>query len=262
MAFSRHLCLFLVIALPGAIASATDIYIIAGQSNAWRLGSLAGIPGEESGSILYFGMACSSRPEKAQLTIIKKLHPSISGAGLAGTLRAKARKDIVFIQYGVCGSSLNDTANWYPGDNPAAAITNDEGLYQSFTRYLADIRLQLEAEGIQWKVDGLFWHQGEADTGHDLTTYEQNLRNLFWRFRNDLGENLPIIAGHIRDLDAASRQLNLAIDAVADTDPLFAVVPLDGLPFESPTDVHVKPAGCIVLGERLAEAFMKLQRHP
>lgn len=258
MKTSLPLILYVVAVLSASLSDATEIYIVAGQSNGWRLSSIAGIPGESSASIRYFGMGCSSRPDKATLTTIGKLHPSTSGSGLAGALRDQAGEDIVFIQYCVCGTSLGDVANWFPGEDPAGGKVNDAGLYGSFTRYLADVRLQLEAEGIEWKVDGLFWHQGESDVKRDSAVHQKNLENLFWRFRKDLGEELPIVAGHIRDLDEGSRGINRAIDAVARVDLKMTVVNLEGLPFESATDVHVKPAGCIVLGERMAEAMAGL----
>ncbi|MDF1741668.1 MAG: sialate O-acetylesterase [Verrucomicrobiales bacterium] len=250
--------LFALIALSASLSTAAEIYIVAGQSNGWRLSSIAGIPGEASASIRYFGMGCSSRPDKATLTVIEKLHPSTSGAGLAGALREQAGEDIVFIQYCVCGTSLGDVVNWFPGDDPAKGEVNDAGLYGSFTRYLADVRLQLEAEGIEWKVDGLFWHQGESDIKRESAEHQKNLENLFWRFRMDLGKELPIVAGHIRDLGEGSRGINRAIDAVAASDPNITVVNLDGLPFQSETDVHVRPDGCITLGKRMAEAMSVL----
>ena len=240
-------------------SNAAEIYIVAGQSNGWRLSSIAEGPGEAAKPIRYFGMGCSTRPDKASMTVIEKLHPSTSGAGLAGALRDGSDTEIVFIQYCVCGTSLGDEVNWYPGEDPAAGKVNDAGLFGSFTKYLADVRAQLEKEGIEWKVDGLFWHQGEADVKRSSEEHEQNLKNLIFRFRQDLRKDLPIVAGHIRDLDEGSRGINRALDAVAASDPKMAVVNLDGLPFESPTDVHVKPAGCIVLGGRMVEALKALK---
>ncbi len=251
-------CFFALLFLLCSVVSATDIYIVAGQSNGWRLSRIAGVSGDAPSTIRYFGMGCTSRPDKAKMTRIKKLHPSTSGAGLAGALRDHSSKDIVFIQYCVCGTSLGDLANWYPGEDPASGKVNDAGLYGAFTKYLADARLQLEAEGIAWKVDGLFWHQGESDVRRSSDEHEKNLKNLFLRFRKDLGKDLPIVAGHIRDLDEGSRGINKALDAVAASDPKMSVASLEGLPFESPTNVHIKSAGCITLGERMVEAYQSL----
>lgn len=106
---------------------------------------------------------------------------------------------------------------------------------------------------------GLFWHQGESDIKRSSAEHEKNLTNLLARFRHDLGAELPVVAGHIRDLDEGSRGINRALDAVAAADPRMTVVKLDGLPFESPTDVHVKPEGCRTLGERMVEALKTLE---
>ena len=253
-------CLLWLAWFPIQTANAADVYIVAGQSNGWRLGSIAGIAGEADAPIHYFGMSCSSRPDTAKLQEIHALHPSSSGTGLAAALRKLSGKEIIFVQYCVCGTSLGDVINWYPGEDPLHGKANDAGLYASFTRYLADARRQIEALGIEWNVRALFWHQGEADVKRSSAEHEKNLRNLLARFRHDLGPDLPVIAGHIRDLDEGSRGINRALDAVAATDGRMAVVKLDGLPFESPTDVHVKPEGCRTLGERMVEALKELPR--
>lgn len=251
--------LFLLALVLSNNARSADVYIVAGQSNGWRLGSIAGVAGEADAPIHYFGMSCSSRPDTAKMQVIEKLHPSSSGTGLAGALQQHSGREIIFIQYCVCGTSLGDVANWYPGDDPLHGKANEAGLYGSFTRYLADARRQIEALGIEWNVKGLFWHQGEADIKRSSAEHEKNLTNLLARFRHDLGAELPVIAGHIRDLNDGSRGINRALDAVAAADSRMAVVKLDGLPFESPTDVHVKPEGCRVLGERMVEALKTIE---
>lgn len=250
--------LLLAAVFSSSVATATDVYLVAGQSNGWRLSSLASIAGETDASVYYFGMDCSSRPDTAKLQILEALHPSSSGTGLAESLRQLSGGDIIFVQYCVCGTSLGDVVNWYPGDDPQQGKVNDAGLYGSFTRYLADARHQVEALGMKWEVKGLFWHQGESDVTRESAEHERNLRNLVSRFRKDLGADLPIVAGHIRDLDEGSRGINLALDAVATEDPNFAVVNLDGLPFESATDVHVKPEGCRALGVKMVDALRGL----
>lgn len=252
--------LLALILIPAGFANSADVYIVAGQSNGWRLSHLAGVPGETASPIRYFGMGCSSRPETAKMTVIETLHPSISGTGLAEALRKHSGEEIIFVQYCVCGTSLGEVSNWYPGEDPLNGKVNDAGLYGSFTKYLADAKRQIEALGIEWKVKGLFWHQGESDVKRSSAEHEKNLTHLFARFRHDLGSNLPIVAGHIRDLDEGSRGINRALDAVAEADTRIAVVTLDGLPFESPTDVHVKPEGCHLLGVRMVEALKKLEK--
>jgi hypothetical protein len=258
----RIYLMFRFILLALAIASATfageaDIYIVAGQSNGWRLSSLAAAPGKDSHMIHYFGMACGSRPTAAKLQQIDHVNPKTSGAGLATALLQQSKKDIVFIQYCVCGSSLNDVANWQPGEDPLQGKVNDAGLYGCFSQYLADARRQLEALGIKGKVRALFWHQGESDVRVPPERHKANLQRLFARFRQDLGQDLRIVAGHIRELDQRSRGVNQTLDAIASADPLTTVIPLVDLEFESATDVHIKPASCIKLGQRMADSLLR-----
>lgn len=237
------------------LAAEADIYIVAGQSNGWRLSSTSSVPGKAKHLIYYFPMGCTTRPDKSEAKIIECVNPKTMGSGIVTALRDRSGKDIVFIQYCVCGSSLGDVANWYPGDDPTTGKVNNAGLYGSFTRYLTDVRRQVEALGIEWKVKALFWHQGESDVSRTPEVHEKNLCNLFIRFRQDLGADLPIVAAHIRELDVRSRGINRALDAVDAIDALMIAVKADDLIYESPTNVHIKTEGCITLGKRMVEAL-------
>ncbi len=253
----KHLLLALVFTTTSLRAADIDIYLVAGQSNGWRLSLLAAEPGEAGRQVSYFGMGCTSRPTTATLKQIDRLHPKISGSGLAGALLKHSGKDIAFIQYCVCGSSLNDTINWQPGEDPVNGRANEAGLYASMKTYVADARRQLEALGLTGKIKAVFWHQGEADVKVGREKHEKNLRHLFARFRQDFGADLPIIAGHIRPLDAASVAINQALDAQADK--RTKIVPVDGLDFESLTNVHIKPLSCIELGARMVRALQDIE---
>lgn len=208
---------------------------------------------------MYFPMACVSRPESSEMQVIRHLHPSSQGVGLAEELLNHADgEDIIFIQYCVCGTSLSDAINWYPGDDPAAGKVNDAGLYAKFLKYAADARRQVEAAGHEWKVKGVFWHQGEADSNAQAENYEANFRRLIARLRIDWGADLPVVAGKIRSLTDEARKVNEALNAVAGDEPKLAVVEVDDLPAETPTNVHFNTAGCQELGRRLARAFFEL----
>jgi hypothetical protein len=253
---------FVMLAAP-QIAMAIDVYIVAGQSNGWRLSSIAAYPNRtDKHKIYYFPMACGSRPTTAKLQVLDSLHPSAQGKGLAAELLRQADDDIVIFQYCVCGTSLYNKINWYPGDDPAAGELNDEGLYASFLTTLTDARAQAELLGLDWQVKALFWHQGESDAANMTlaATYETNFRHLVTRLRSDLGEDLPIIAGHVRDLNDAYRTVNAAMDAVAADDQRMVTVSGADLTFESPTDVHFNTPGCHEFGRRLGVAYHTLQQ--
>jgi hypothetical protein len=243
-----------------ANAFAADVYIVAGQSNGWRLGYNADYPGrKDDKKVYYFGMACGARTPPAKLTVINSLHPGVYGYGLADSLRKQTDNEIIILQFCVCGTSINAPVNWYPGDDPAAGKVNDKGLYGSFLNYYADAKRQAEAQELTWNVQGLFWHQGESDSNAPYAAdYQRNLANLIVRFRNDLGADLPIIVGHIRQLNESTATINAAIDDIAAADSRVAAVASNDLTFESPTDVHFNLPGCHALGKRLAEAYIEL----
>jgi hypothetical protein len=257
---------FLVFALL-APASAVDVYVVAGQSNGWRLSHLGeGGPGTGP-KVHYFGMNCISEPEVATLKTLKTLSTQTMGSGLASSLVAQAGgRDIVFVQYSRCGASIMHRAknSWWPGENPAAGKRFDEGVFASFEKYLASARTQVERDlGEKWEVKGLFWHQGETDQSADKTAFERDLRNVFARLRGLLGADVPIVAAHIRDLGPGQRGINAVLDKLAAEDSRMATVNLDGAAYERDREgapnVHIALKGCELVGRRMAAAMAGLR---
>ena len=247
-----------------------DIYIVCGQSNAWRLGYVAPAKEGESGpGLYYFGMACTSQPETARLQQIEKISPTTYGSGLASALRQAGGRDVVLIQYAVCGSGLKNPGGWFPGEQPDKGKLHDAGIYGSFSRYMADVRREVEALGIEWKIKGLFWHQGESDVKTPPAEHELNLQHLFARFRQDFGNELPIVAGEIREVDDDARAMNRTLAAADAADALMITVPAADLAFDPPSknspdkpNVHFSTQGCHALGKRMVDAMMSLSPAP
>jgi len=244
------------------VTFAADVYIVAGQSNGWRLGYNADYPGrKDEKTVYYFGMACAARTPQAKLTVINSLHDGVYGYGLTDALRKHADNDIIILQFCVCGTSINAPINWYPGDDPMAGKVNNEGLYGSFLKYVTEAKRLATAQDLTWNVKGLFWHQGESDANAlHADNYQLNLDHLIYRFRKDLGADLPIVIGHIRQLNASTATINAGIDRIAAAHPRIASVPSSDLTFESATDVHFNLAGCHALGKRLAHAYFELAK--
>ena len=244
-------------------AWAIDAYLVAGQSNGWRISHLKQGPEEKKGpKVYYFGMDCVSEPDTAKLVTLTNLHEGTMGYGLAQALVEKSGKDIVFIQYCRCGASvLNPAVNgWWPGDDPAGGKVFDEGLFGRFQSYLKSARAQVKQElNEELEFKGMFWHQGESDAESDKVKFQATVTNLFGRFRGELGENVPIIAGHIRELREGSRAINTTLDAIAKQDAKMLTVPLTGLEFapdrEGRPDVHIALSGCHELGRRMVRAL-------
>ncbi|MEM9016794.1 MAG: beta-propeller fold lactonase family protein [Verrucomicrobiota bacterium] len=261
--------LLLVLLALTPFASAIDTYIVAGQSNGWRLSSLA--PGNEAiegPSIHYFGMQCVSEPEESEMITLTSLSPTHKGTGLAQALLNQANgEDIVFIQYCRCGAPVTGESekSWWPGSDPANGETFEGGLFAKFETYLTRARAQVQSEiGEDLKFKGIFWHQGESDESTDKILFEETLAKVFGRFRDitDTPE-LPIVAGHIRELSEGRAGVNAAISRIAANDPNITAIPLSNLTFEpdkeGKPDVHIATAGCHELGQQMAGAMEKLQ---
>ncbi len=255
------------ILMPHQKASAIDVYIVAGQSNGWRLSNLAaGDPAKaDKHQVYYYGMQCVSEPQQSEFTLLKSLSKGRMGYGLADSLRKLSDDDIIFIQYCRCGAGVWDKSGkgWYPGDDPANGKVHNSGLYGKFLKYLAHAKQSAEKDhGLTWNVKGLIWHQGESDSKFPAEKYADSLPKLFWRFRHDIKADLPIVAAHIRELNDGRKNINLTLDQIAKQDPLFIVVPSNDLQFEADREgkanVHFALKGCADLGRRMAAALAKL----
>ena len=116
-------CLSAWLTVPSS-ASAIDVYIVAGQSNGWRISHLrqSGNAGAGSSSkVHYFGMKCVSEPAKPnESPVISDLDAKTMGYGLADSLLELSNDDIIFVQFCRCGSGLwNREVNG--GEGPGAA---------------------------------------------------------------------------------------------------------------------------------------------
>jgi hypothetical protein len=241
---------------------AIDVYIVAGQSNGWRISTLAQGGGKLKGKIHYFGMKCVSEPTQGRFRTLTGLNEKTMGSVLGKSLSDISSDDIVFIQFCRCGAGVWDKRKqgWYPGDDPKNGKVHDDGLYGCFTQYIKHARGVVEHKlKLKWEVKGLFWHQGESDSrAEHVGKYEDRLGNLFYRFRNDLGANLPIVIGPVRELNDLNKKINAITKKMADADANMAVIDVKGLTFESPTNVHFNRAGCHEMTRRMAAAYGKM----
>ncbi len=248
------------------LSHAVDVYVVAGQSNGWRMSHLAEGSDRSGSAVHYFGMNCVTEPEESKMATLAGLSLETMGYGLADAFRRRSGKEIVFVQYCRCGAPVTARAvnSWFPGDDLAKGGVFADGLFSRFGKYLRSAQEQVEASGRTWEVKGLIWHQGESDVSSDSAVFERNLRRVFERFRSLLGADLPIVAGHIRDLGEKQRSVNSVLDRLAREDPLLATVGLDGVTYEHDDregrpNVHIDKPGCHLLGRRLAAALTGLQ---
>ncbi len=245
---------------------AVDVYIVAGQSNGWRMSHLAAGTQSEGPAVHYFGMDCVSEPEGSTMRTLSSLSAGTMGFGLADALRRKSDGEIVVVQYCRCGAPVTVSAqnSWFPGEDPENGKVFEGGLMVRFEKYIKSAREQVEQSGRTWEVKGVIWHQGESDVPSDKMIFERDLRNVFKRFRSLLGPDVPIVAGHIRDLGERQRAVNDVLDRLAGQDPLLTAVRLDGVTYEGDDksgnpNVHIDRAGCHTLGRSMVKALDKMR---
>lgn len=246
---------------------AIDTYIVAGQSNGHRLSQLREDPNAEASEgprIHYFGMECVSEPEESMMVTLTSLDPESKGAGLAQSLLDRSGgEDIVLIQYCRCGAPVTEETekSWWPGKNPREGDTFEGGLFAKFETYLTRARAQVQSEvGTDLDFKGLFWHQGESDASTDRALFRKTIRDVFWRFRDITGNpKLPVVAGHIREINEDRAKINLVLSRVASRDLNLTVIPLSNLEFSPDNNgtpnVHFATSGCHELGRQMAGAM-------
>tara|TARA_R110002072_G_scaffold273219_4_gene433818 strand:+ start:8053 stop:10380 length:2328 start_codon:yes stop_codon:yes gene_type:complete len=257
-----------VVPIAAQAGKPTDVYVVAGQSNGFRLSSLAQgnkpIPGGHK--IYYYGMECVSEPVRSTFKVLTGLHPGSMGTELALRLVEQSAGDIIFIQYCRCGAPLTTKTaiSWFPGAAPADGELFDGGLYPKFQSYIAHARQSAAQDHqLSWRIKGLFWHQGESDASPALASgHQKALQNLFWRFRQDLGQDLQIICGEIRPLTVGARVINAGMAALAEADPRTSLVVTSNIEMPSnpsrPGDVHFGLPACREIGQRFARELGRL----
>ncbi|WP_071585713.1 sialate O-acetylesterase [Ochrovirga pacifica] len=113
--------------------------------------------------------------------------------------------DFLLIKTAVGGTSLYGA--WNPNWTQEKAKIAERGaarqsmqLYQKHIKNIKSNLAVLESKGIPYKIVGVLWMQGEADTNNELkaTAYQQNLENLIAAYRKEFGiEKLPFVIGQI-----------------------------------------------------------------
>jgi len=240
-----------------------EIYLVLGESNGWRLGRLEAGAQPANQRVYYFGMECETTPESARLQVLDRLDPAAGGFGLADSLAKKGGRDLVMVQYAVCGASQLGASEWYPNGTSSTARSHQDGLYGSFARYVSDVRRQVEALGFEWKVSGIFWVQDESAPDKKQAVNPGDINKLFSRLRQDFGADVPIISARISDSGEGARGVNRTPNVIESNIPGVVVVPANDLPFDREPTVkgalnpHLSAVGCQTLGERLAETLMR-----
>lgn len=247
-----------------------ETYLFAGQSNMDGRGRVADlIPAQRQplkDAVIFYHNAPRGSEGWQPLVPGYSIAPGYRGAlpsptfgleiGFARALSAaQSGHHFAFIKVSKGGTSL--TKDWNPG---VKGQPDTQGpCYRDLITTLAQASEALTSKGgtITWR--GAVWHQGESDAGSTVEVYEQRLKKFINRLREDLGQpDLPVVVGEVFDNGKRDSVLK-AQRTVALQMPHVGLANAQGLK-TSDAGTHFDAASQLTLGERCAQAMLKLQR--
>lgn len=161
---------------------------------------------------------------------------------------------VAIIKVGYFGTNLAE--DWHPD------ATAGNQLYALLRRQVTNALDRLRAERREFQVAGFFWMQGGSDGAKAAfaARYEENLRLLIERMRADFTRvDTPFVIGRIpRTANSPQRDIVRAAHVkLGTTLPRTTWVDTDDLLCDT-DGVHLLAPGIITVGERMAEAWLKL----
>ncbi len=269
------LCLF---GLSAATAEDVDVYFVTGQSNAINFAKEAGTGSTGVDFTLHFARTADIFNDFPNHTGVANSFSSDSlnmalGTSILASGLQQDNRDVAIFSFARNGAGLHQNTGpdanpwiWYPGADPAVGDVFNDSLYANSISWNQARLTELVNAGHNPTVKGLFWFQGEKDGRlGDHGVYGENFDNLVYRFRQDYGQDLPVVATQIREVTdtAANREvINDTLQQAANNDPLMDFVLTEDLEFRSATDVHLNSAGHAALAPRWSESMLSLQAVP
>ena len=131
--------------------------------------------------------------------------------------------------------------------------TNDSNIYEHCVRRTREV---LQQGG--GTLAGVLFHQGESD--NSSPDWKPAVENVVLNFRQDLGNNVPFIFGHLIPVTEFADH-NQMIDSLKNTSNCLDVVSSQDLSYESDR-LHFDEQGSLGLGERYADKMLEFLRSP
>ena len=252
-----HLCA--VLAATAAAAAelppreSFHLFLLVGQSNMAGRGKVTAEDQAPPARVLMLNR------DGAWVPAVDPMHfdkPAAVGVGLGRTfgLRLAAARPGVTIGLIPCAVGGSPIDAWQPG-----------AYYEPTKSHPWDDALRRAHRALQaGTLKGILWHQGESDSKPELAAaYAAKLHALIARFRRELAApNVPFIAGQMGRFadapwDAAREQVDRVHRELPAHVPFTAFVSAEGLAHKG-DKVHFDAASYRTLGERYAEAFLRL----
>lgn len=162
------------------------------------------------------------------------------------------------------GSSLH--TDWLPGGN--ATTTGDGPDYQAFQTTVNNALASLATlyPGASVQLEGMVWHQGEADAGSPATAnaYKANLTRFIADIRATYGKDLNFGIVQLSNNQTLLNPTRLAAvkaaqAAVATANPRNYLVTTDDLPMGGASNIHLGTPGNLTVGSRLAAGMQQVR---
>ncbi|NWK56233.1 sulfatase-like hydrolase/transferase [Verrucomicrobiaceae bacterium N1E253] len=235
------------------------VFIIAGQSNAVRLGSIIPDPNKKNPigcDIHTYLNTCILKSNVAEkrhqqvVTIPAKSSVRGAGEGMARELATRYPDGFGVIRYAICGSSLHN--DWKPDEK--------NGYYQQyFEPFIAQGMKALEKQsGRKAEIKAVFWHQGESNS-HSLKTVNDHgklLPIIIHKFHTRYN-NVPFILGEIREFTNKPNHaaLNAQMRKIAAASPFVDIISSRDAEGQTPSNVHFSSRGCAQMAARYVTAW-------
>lgn len=227
------------------------VFIMAGQSNMAGRGQVEPMDTLPDSRILSINKAGELIIAKEPLHFYEPTRTGLDcGLSFAKTLTDQLphRITVLIIPTAVGGSSVTQ---WL-GDSTYRAV-----------QLLTNFKQKVEMGKRYGEIKGILWHQGESDANQrDLPLYKNKLTQLFTRFRTMVGDaQLPIMVGELGSYSGKAdwQNINKEIHAYAAADDHTAVINTADLKHKGDT-VHFNAEGQRMLGQRFADAYLKLNK--
>ncbi len=254
----------------GAESNAAQVYLLAGQSNMDGRGRVNELSAEQKkprgDTMIYYKNPPFASVGWVTLEAGYSVAPGFRGTlpsetfgpeiGFAARMsQASVGVTLALIKASKGGTSL--AKDWNPG---AQGDLQSQGpCYQNLVATTREALTALQKAGIQPRLQGMLWHQGESDSGLGTENYAQRLKEFVKRIREDLGqEDLPIAVATVFDDGTPGRvQIRAAQKQVVESMPYMRLVTVDGLT-TSDQGTHLDTDSQIILGQRFAESMQGL----
>lgn len=226
------------------------VFVFAGQSNMLgKRAKAADLPtelqGEQKDALFFNGTEWT--PLAPGKTEVEGFGPEIS---CAKVLASRLKEPIGVIKHSVGGTTLGH--QWAP--------SNPKSLF-------IELRAKVKAAQGSRKIEivGMFWMQGESDAQKQVLAepYQKNLEAFIKTARQEFASsNMVFVAGRVNPEPEKFPFVDVVRKAQeACNDARYAFIDCDSLP-KGPDHLHYTTQGVVEMGNRFAEAALKLITAP